>query len=65
VKLPELLATGFICALITIVVIIAMVFVLDRMGPTPHDLLIASVVGGATVLISIYVAMRKARSRHN
>jgi len=64
-KLPELLATGFICGLIAAVVIVASVFALDRFGPTPHDALIAGVVGGATVLISIFVAVRKALSRQN
>jgi hypothetical protein len=64
-KLSELLATGFLCGLIAAVVIIATVFALDRFGPTPHDALIANVVGGATVLILIFVAVRKARSRHN
>jgi len=64
-KLPELLATGFICGLITIVVIIATVFALDRVGPTPHDGLITGVVAVATVLISIFVAVRKTLSRRN
>jgi len=64
-KLSELLATGFICGLIAAVVIIAMVFALDRLGyPTSHDPFIA-VLAGAITLISIFIGVRKVLAPHN